>query len=83
MKESQDVTRAEETVEVFEQQLRDLNAEFETETKGLESKIDPLTETMEPLILRPKKSNVSVSLVALAWTPFWKNPEGDLTKAWE
>ncbi len=83
MKESQDVARAEETVEVLEQQLKDLNAEFETETEGLDSKIDPLTETMERVILRPKKTNVSVSLVALTWAPFRRNPDGDLTKAWE
>jgi len=83
MKESQDVARAEETVEVYEQQLKDLNAEFETETKGLESKIDPLTETLDRVILRPKKTNVSVSLMALAWTPFRRDPEGNLTKAWE
>jgi hypothetical protein len=83
MKESQDVARAEETVEVLEQQLRDLNAEFEAETRRLESKIDPLTETLDRVILRPKRTGVSVSLVALSWAPFRKNPDGNLSKAWE
>ena len=83
MKESQDVARAEETVEVLEQQLRDLNAEFEAEARSLESKIDPLTETLDRVILRPKRTNVSVSLVALSWAPFRMNPDGKLSKAWE
>ena len=83
MRESQDVARAQESVEVLEQQMADLNAEFEAETQALESKIDPLAEKLETIFIRPKKTDISVSLVTLVWTPLWQNADSSLTKALE
>jgi hypothetical protein len=45
---------------------------------GLETKIDPSTETLETLSLKPKKANVSVTLVTLAWAPHWQERDGGL-----
>jgi hypothetical protein len=83
MRESEDVDRAQESVGVLEQQMAGLNAEFEAETEALEAKIDPLAEKLETLFIRPKKTNISVSLVALVWAPHWQNAEGKLIRAWE
>jgi hypothetical protein len=43
--------------------------EFRSETAELESKLDPLSESLESVSVRPKKSGISVQLVALAWVP--------------
>jgi phage host-nuclease inhibitor protein Gam len=83
MRESQDVARAQESAGVLEQQMADLNAEFEAETQALESKIDPLAEKLETIFIRPKKSDISVSMVILVWAPHWQKADGSLTKAWE
>ena len=83
MKESQDVVRAGETVEVLEQQLASLEAQFQRETQALESRIDPMTEKLETISIKPKKANISVTLVALAWMPYWQDSAGRLTPAWE
>mgnify|MGYP000674032028 CR=1 FL=1 len=58
--ESQDVKRAQETVGAIEQQIADLNAQFEEETAALESKIDPLTETLETIQLAKKAGYTTV-----------------------
>lgn len=80
--ESQDVKRAAETVEAVNAQLADLQAEFEAEMAALQAKIDPLTEPLETLSLKPKKTDIQVQLVTLAWLPFWQDDKGALTAAW-
>ncbi len=83
MKESQDVARAGETAEALQQQLADLESQLQQETAALESKVDSMTETLETVIVKPKKTNISVSLVALAWAPYWQQKDGQVTAAWE
>jgi Skp family chaperone for outer membrane proteins len=66
-KESKDVSRAEEDLDSLVEQKKKLEAEFQEETKRLEAKIDPQTEELQSVALKPKKTNISVRLVALAW----------------
>ena len=82
MKEGQDVGRAKDNVEALRQQLTDLNAEFEAEAARLETRVDPQLEQLETVTIRPKKTNISVQLVALTWAPFWQDAQGSLTPAW-
>ena len=42
----------------------------------MESKVDPMAETLEKVVVKPKKTNISVSLVALAWAPYWRIATG-------
>lgn len=82
MKESQDVDRAEENVAAVTQKLSDLEAEFQAETAALERSLDPQTEQLETVSLKPTKANIAVKLVTLAWAPYWH--EGNEVKpAWE
>jgi hypothetical protein len=82
-KESDDVSRARETVESLRQQYADLEAELSAEKEALQTRIDPLTEPLETVALRPKKSNITPKLVALAWTPFWVAAGGATNPAWK
>ena len=47
------------------------------------AKIDAQNEPLEPIGVKPKKTNISVQLVALAWAPFWRDESGEATAAWE
>jgi hypothetical protein len=69
-KESQDVTRVEETVEAVQQQMAALDAEFKAETDALQLKIDPMTEPLTTIAIKPKKTNISIRLFTLAWAPY-------------
>jgi hypothetical protein len=82
-KEKQDVERAGDTVEALQKRLADLEAEFKDELDELEAAADAQTEALDTLTLKPKKSNISVQLLALAWTPHWRDAQGALTPAWE
>ncbi len=82
MKEAQDVDRAEGTLETQRQKLVALEAEFETDAEDVRDKYDPLAEDLETVVVRPKKKDISVDLVALAWAPYWDDG-GDVRPAWE
>ena len=82
LKESQDVSFAEENVAVLQQQLAELEAQFKAESDALAAASDPLQETLEPVTLKPAKANIAVKMVALAWTPHWRASNGSMSPAW-
>ncbi len=82
MKESQEVSYAEENVVVLQQQLADLEAQFKLESEALVAASDPLHEKLETIVIKPSKANIAVKLVALAWTPYWRDASGASTPAW-
>jgi len=69
MKDRKDVDRAEDNVAAIDQQIAELETQFKAETDTLASAVDPLTEKLETVSLKPSKSTISVRLVALAWVP--------------
>lgn len=78
-----DVHRAEETLAAAQGELKALDDEFRAELELLEERIDPLTEPLEEIEIRPEKSDVSVRIVSLAWAPYWENAAGQRTPAWQ
>jgi hypothetical protein len=66
-KESGDVARAEDTVESVQAQLRELEATIDGELKDLDARLDPVTARLEQVSVAPKKANVSVKFIGLAW----------------
>ena len=80
LKERQDVGRAQENVEALQQQLADLEAEFKAEA---ESAALPGGEHIQTITIKPTKQNISVKLVVLAWTPWWKTATGERIPAWK
>ncbi len=67
--QSQDIDRAKETVEALTRQLEELNAEFQAEIEALEERTDALTEELETIAVRPRRTDVEVHLVGLLWRP--------------
>jgi len=81
VKEAQDVARAKENVEALGKKLEDLQALLDRETEEVITATDPLAETLETSEVRPKKSDISVALVSLAWFPYWRDDKGGITPA--
>jgi hypothetical protein len=82
MKENQDVDRANENVEALTQQLTALEAEFTEEAEALASRFNPQEESLETVTVRPRKSDVTIHLTGLGWTPFWIDPQERQIPAW-
>lgn len=60
---------AREKVGDLEEQARALEAEFAQEVRALEARIDPSTELLETVEVRPRKTDVAVRLVGVGWAP--------------
>ncbi|MEX2492209.1 MAG: ATP-binding protein [Nitrospirales bacterium] len=83
MKESQDIERAGENVEALIQELADLEKEFTKETDALAAQLQRDSEALDTIAIRPKKSNITVTLFGLGWVPHWQNAQRQHTPAWE
>ena len=81
-RERSDIARASENLEALEQQLADLQVEFDEEIAETEDAIDVLNEEFETVQIRPKKTDIQVRICALVWMPYWKGPSGDREPAW-
>ncbi len=83
MKESKDVARAGDTVEALRERLVDLDAQFQEDKDNLTTQWEEDAGDLESIIIRPKKTNISITIVTLAWVPYWQDSSGDMTPAWE
>ncbi|MCC7497439.1 MAG: hypothetical protein IT160_07670 [Bryobacterales bacterium] len=81
-KENQDVQRAGETVEAIEQQLADLNSRFAEELNAVQAKLDALSEGLETVSIAPKRADITVEVVCLAWAPYWRKTGEQAQQAW-
>ena len=80
--ESKDVSRAGETVAAIEQQINDLQVDFDAEIATLQEKTDITSEILQTIVVKPNKSDILVQLVALVWMPYWQDSLGNYTPAW-
>jgi hypothetical protein len=83
LKEKQDIERAGDTVETLKARLADLEAGFKGELAELETAWNLQMESLDRLAIKPKKANIAVQLLALAWAPHWRDTQGTLQPAWE
>ena len=67
MKESEDVTRANESLAEVQQAKADMESQMQAEIAALDSGKTATTETFETLSIKPKRTGVQVQLVALTW----------------
>jgi hypothetical protein len=74
--ESQDVSRAEESIEVLQQRLADAQTQVEAEVAKLESTLDASNVSLRPVDVPARKSDVAVGEVALVWAPWRKGADG-------
>ncbi|MEO8260428.1 MAG: DUF87 domain-containing protein [Acidobacteriota bacterium] len=67
MNDADDVERAQETVAAVGEQRRRLDEELAAETATLDASSTAATERLETIVLKPRKANVTVKLLALVW----------------
>ncbi len=82
VQQSGDVKRAEETVGALRSQLDALEVQFQEDANALAAAADPMTEPLNTVTVKPKKTDISMSLVALVWAPVFVSQSGESTPAW-
>jgi hypothetical protein len=81
--EREDIDAAEETVEQVQQRRAELELELEREVAEVTARFAPEAMTLETREIRPRKSDISVERLSLAWTPWWVLPGGESRPAFE
>jgi hypothetical protein len=66
-RESGDVERAEESLEILQRRRQELASEFEQETQRLQTQFDASTATIDRVSIKPRKSDIDVKEMALVW----------------
>ncbi|MCL5736312.1 MAG: hypothetical protein M1274_12110 [Actinobacteria bacterium] len=80
--EQGDIKRAEESLAALKQKQADLDAEFQAEVDAIGAQTDPMTETLDQITIRPRKSDITVDSLGLVWMPYWRDASGSLSPAW-
>ncbi len=75
--EAGDVQRAREDVETYESKLSELQDELEKEVDELMSQFEAMNLEVQELPLKPRRVDIDLRLLALAWVPFARNAHGD------
>ncbi len=81
-----DVEESKETIADLEKQIQALAAEESAELEALTAKWSDLIDDVEEIAVRPRRTDVRVELLALAWLPHWQLDSGDqayLTTAYQ
>jgi hypothetical protein len=81
MKEREDVGRAAGKSQDLAAQRDELQRGMDDEIARVQAAVDPLTETLESVTVAPKKKDVAVSMVALAWVPYRRDGRGGIARA--
>ncbi|MCI0360815.1 MAG: ATP-binding protein [Planctomycetaceae bacterium] len=76
MRERQDVSDAAQGVDALNEQLAALNEQFEAETQKLHAGLAPDALELTEVLIKPKKSDISVTQVALVWQPWIVRMDG-------
>ena len=82
-KEAGDVVRAEQTAKKVRADLEALNDALAAEIESLDTAYDAQTEELTAIPIRPKSTDIHVSLIGLGWVPYRDRGDGRLTSAWE
>jgi hypothetical protein len=83
MKESQDIELAKQNMAAAEQQKAELEAQIQADMQQLSGALDPASEPLTPFVLKPKRTDIVVQIVALAWAPAWQDADGTVSPAWK
>lgn len=66
-----DVKEAEEKVEALVEEIEMLENELKEEAAEITEEWDNALEEIEEIPIKPRKSDIQVDLLALAWIPYW------------
>jgi hypothetical protein len=70
--EKQDIQRAKEKALSARERIAEMERSLEREADELARRFDPTAETLQEIIIRPKKVDIDVRWWGLLWVPFWR-----------
>lgn len=81
-KEAGDVERAKQTARKVRSDIAALDKQLQAEIRALDTSYDAQAEELTETPIRPKTTDIHVSLIGLGWFPYLDSGEGRLRPAW-
>jgi hypothetical protein len=81
--EKGDVDRADENLDVLRQRRTAFEKELESEVAELSAGLDPDSVALESVAVTPRKSDIAIGRLALAWEPWREGADGFPEPAWQ
>jgi hypothetical protein len=72
----EDVRRAEDSLATYQEKLETMEADFTRELDALKNDFEADNFTLDEVVLRPRKSDLKVKALKLAWTPWQVDANG-------
>ena len=72
----EDVRRAEDSLVSLQEKLETMEADFTRELDALKNDFEADNFTLDEVVLRPRKSDLKVKALQLAWTPWQVDANG-------
>jgi hypothetical protein len=83
VEQRQDVNRAEANVEAAQAELERIEEQFNAETARHASEVEEMLADVQTVSIKPKKTDITVKTLGLAWAPRWQLPDGSTRPAWQ
>ena len=80
-REQGDVQRAEENLQVLQNQLLELQSQFESERINLQNSLEQSPTQIEKIQVKPRKGDILITTFGLVWTPWYQLPGGEMSAA--
>jgi len=81
--EKDDVERAEANLEALRRERAEMEARLEEEAAALAESLDPQAVELERIEVPPRKTDIAVSAMRLAWEPWRRSEEAAEVSAWD
>jgi len=82
-RDRQDMINAEAKSDQLQDKFRDMEVEFKNAMSQLATKLDSGRVELEPIEIPPRKSDISVEEMLVAWIPWFVSADGTKEPAWE
>jgi hypothetical protein len=76
--EKMDIDRARQEVDMAQSRLKELDQHMQEEAAQMTSSFDPSVETLQQIVLRPKRKDISIQWSGILWLPYWHLAKGGL-----
>jgi hypothetical protein len=81
-KQRQDVEQAQESAEAVDKQLADMETELQAKVEVIRKECEPTTLEISEVAIQPRKGDLAIARVVLAWTPWYRTATGQYERAW-
>ena len=71
-KAKMDVEESEQEIARLEQEIQEMEEDVRAEAEAIAAKWEETLNDIEPYEVKPRRADVSVDLVAVAWLPYWE-----------